>query len=419
MKSKYLIAIFVVSISFYVSQFTNAEETLNLDQCISLALKNNHLYESQRQEFRASRARVRQAAAFPQPEIAFDWDLQTKLFKPSGESYLGINQLIEFPGRRSLRKKIAGQESAGTGCEMDLVRLEIIYDVKCSFYQLLLNREIQKYAKENLEMANDVLTIATEKYQGGDVAKLEVLRAKVEVARARNQLEVALNQVKLACAQLNFLLARDQTQSLHIQGELRGPLIEFSLPNLLAQAQASHPELKKAQLAIKKESLVKKQGFLSFLPDVALGVSRHRILGEPNTWDVALSFQVPLFFWQKINGEIAEADANLAAAQERYKHQELAIALDVENAFYNATSLKNQVEFFEKDVLDEAQQVYQMSLISFQEGKTGSIELLEARRSLADLKQSYAESLFSYQAALAELEKSLGTTLAGGIPGTK
>lgn len=418
MKLKYTIIIVIIlifSFNFYIPLFANLEEVLTLDQCTLLALKNNHLYESYRQEFRASKARVQQAGAIPQPEITFDWDLQPKLLGKSEESYLGINQLIEFPGRRYLRKKIAGQESALTGCEMDMVRLDITFDVKESFYHLLLNQEIQKYAEENLEMASDVLTKVSERYHSGDISKLEVLRARVEVDRAKNQLEVSQNQVKLASAQLNFLLARDPSLPLHIQGQLRGPLLELSLPLLLCQAQNFRPELKKEQLSIKKESLAKKQGYLSFLPDFYLGLSRHRILREPTTWDVSLSLQVPLFFWQKINGEIAEADANLAAAQERFKNLQQEITLDVKNAFYNTNSLKNQVEFFEKDLLDEAQQVYQMSLISFQEGKTGSIELLEARRSLVDLKKSYAESLFNYQVAFAQLEKSLGTSTSGCI----
>ena len=99
------------------------------------------------------------------------------------------------------------------------------------------------------------------------------------------------------------------------------------------------------------------------------------------------------------------------AANQRLKYLELSVALEVENAYYNAISLQNQIQLFEKEVLDEAEQVYQMSMISYQEGKIGSIELIESRRSLAELKQAYAETLFNYQLALAELEKSLGTSI--------
>jgi cobalt-zinc-cadmium efflux system outer membrane protein len=395
--------------------FSDDEETLTLEQCIVLALKNNHLYKSQQYEFSASRARMRQAWAFPQPEISFDSDLQPRMFdfKKSGESYLGITQSIEFPGRRYLRGKIASNEWGMAASELESVRKEIIYNVKISFYEILLNQEIRKYAEENQQMADDFLAKATEKYQSGDVSKLEVLRAKVEAARATNRLEVAVNQVKSARARLNFFLARDRYQPLDIRGNLRGPIIEPDLKELQVQALASRPEIKKERLAIKKESLAKKQALLGFLPDVSLGVSRHRITGEPNTWDVTVSFQAPLFFWQKINGEIAEARANLAAAEERLKYLEFSISLEIENAYYNVVSLRNQVELFEKEALTEAEQVYRMALESYQEGKTGSIESIEARRSLVDLRQSYAETLFNYRAAIAELEKSLGAPLGG------
>jgi outer membrane protein TolC len=410
MKSKSCVLLIILYIIHFTPSVIEAEEPLTLGQCISLALENNNLFKAAEQEFRASRARVKQARAFPQPEFSYDSDLQPKFFnfKQSGESYIGITQLIEFPGRRYLRGKIAGKESDMVGCDVNLVRQEIIYNVKNSFYRLLLALETQKYAKENLDMTKDFFVSAKEKYESGEVAKFEMLRAKVEKAKAENQLKVAVNQVKLAKAQLNFFLARDKFQPLMIQGTLGTNPIQLELKILQAKALSVRPEIKKERLMVKKETLTKKQAFLGFLPDVSLGVSRHRIDYEPTTWDISFSLAVPLFFWQKINGEIAESKANLAAANERLKYLELSVSLEVENAYYNAISLQNQIQLFEKEVLDEAQQVYQMSMISYREGKIGSIELMESRRSLAELKQVYAETQFNYQVALADLEKSLG-----------
>lgn len=413
MRSKWCVLLIVACIIFSAPNIIGAEEALSLDQCISLALENNNLFKASGQEFLASRARVKQARAFPQPEFSYDSDLQPRFFnfKQSGESYVGISQLIEFPGRRYLRGKIAGKESDMVNCEVNRVRQEIIYNVKSSFYQLLLTLETQKYAHENLEMARDFFTKAKEKYESGEVAKFEMLRAKVEAAKAGNQLKVAVNQVKLAKVRLNFFLARDKFRPITIRGSLRGVPIELQLQELQARALASRPEIKKERLTVKKENLAKKQAFLSYLPDVSLGVARHRIDYEPTTWDITLSFEVPLFFWQKINGEIAEVNANLAAANERLKYLELSVGFEVESVYYNAVSLQNQVRLFEKEVLDEAEQVYQMSMMSYREGKIGSIELIESRRSLVELKQVYAETLFNYQLALAELEKSLGTSM--------
>ena len=226
MRSKWFALPIILCIICSIPNVLRAEDALTLDQCISLALENNNLFKAAGQELRASRARVKQARAFPQPEFSYDSDLQPRFFnfKQSGESYIGISQLLEFPGRRYLRGKIAGQESDIVGCEVNLVRQEIIYNVKSSFYQLLLTMDAQKYAEENLEMARDFFAKAKEKYESGEVAKFEMLRAKVEAAKADNQLKVAVNQVKLAKAQLNFFLARDKLRPIAIRGSLNTPV---------------------------------------------------------------------------------------------------------------------------------------------------------------------------------------------------
>ena len=60
-------------------------------------------------------------------------------------------------------------------------------------------------------------------------------------------------------------------------------------------------------------------------------------------------------------------------------------------------------------MLTQAEEVYNMYLFSFQEGEIGGIELIEARRTLLETRKSYADALFNYDAALAALEKSLGS----------
>jgi len=413
MKFKNLIIFFLI---FLVSSTFWGKEVLTLDNCIKIALEKNPLVKSYYYQYQSSVARTRQAKAVPQPEISFDFDLQPKLFnfKKSDESYIGINQLIEFPGRRYLRGKIAKKESEEFLSEYDLIRLDLIFQVKKAFYELLLAFENQKYIIENYNLTRDFLTKAREKYQSGDVAKMEVLRAKVEAAKTENQMKVAANRVKLAKTQLNFVLAREKFKPINVKGTLQKVFFDMDLGDLTKKALLFRPEIKKAKLSLERKQFVKKQAYLSYLPDFSLGISQHRITGEPNYWDVTLSFEVPLFFWQKQRGEIAESKATLEAAKSELRLMELTVSLEVENAFQNANSYKNQIELFEREVLKEAEEVYRMSMISYLEGKIGSIELIESRRTLIELKQSYAETLFNFQLALAELEKFVGTALQGG-----
>ena len=386
---------------------------LTLEECISIALEHNPLILSSLGQHQASLARIHQAKALPQPSLDYDSDLQPEFFnfKDSGESYFGLSQSIEFPGKRHLRGKIASQESNELLAEIDLLKLDIVFQVKQAFYRLLLAQEKLKYAEQDLELSQDYLQKAELKYETGDVAKVEVLRAKVEAAKAANALRQASNEVILSKAYLNFLLARKKEVPIEIKGELKHPPIILSLEELKERALTIRPEIKRVNYSLEKESLRKKQAYLSYLPDFDLGVSRHRIEGEPTTWDVTLSFPIPLFFWQPKKGEIAEAQSNIESLNREKEHIKNAIILEVEESYMNALTAQNQIQLFEEGILAQAEEVYNMFLFSFQEGEIGGIELIEARRTLIEARKSYADALFNYDAALAALDKSIGQRL--------
>jgi outer membrane protein TolC len=392
------------------------EKSLTLDHCVTIALQQNPLLLSSQEQYRASLARISQAQALPQPSLNFDSDLQRKLFnfKDSGESYFGFSQTVEFPGKRLVRGKIAARESDEILSEIELLKLDITFQVKQAFYGLLLAQEKLRYARQDLELTEDFLNKAELKLSAGEIAKVEVLRAHVEASKAANAVKVAQNEQRLAAAVLNFLLARKKYEPLEIQGELKRSFIKLDVEELRQRAFSFRPEIKRIDFSLEKEALRKKQAYMSYLPDFDLGVSRHRLVGEQTTWDFTIAFPIPLFFWQPKKGEIAEAEANIESLKREVDHLQNAISLEVEEAYMNALTASNQIELFEKDILTQAEEVYNMFLFSFQEGEIGGIELIDARRGLLEARKAYADALFNYDVTIAALEKSVGQTLEGG-----
>jgi len=388
-------------------------EALSLEQCISLALEQNPLLQSSRQLVRASLARVQQAKAFSQPHIDFDSDLQSRLFdfKGSDESYFGVSQDIDFPGKRTKRGKMAARESLEVQADADLLKLDIVFQVEEAFYSLLLAEQILKYAEQDLELARDYLQKAEIKHEAGDVAKVEVLRARVEKAKAENSVRAAANEVRLGKARLNYLLARKKYEPLEIRGHFPKKDLRFSLDELKEKAIAFRPEIRRLGFSMEKEDLRKSLARMSYLPDFGLGLSRHRLSGMPTTWDFTLSFPIPIFFWQPLKGEIAEAQANSEALRKERENLVNAVALEVEEAYASALMARNQIELFETEILTQAEEAYNMFLFSFQEGEIGGIELIEARRTLIEARKSYAGALHNFSVALAALEKSVGQKL--------
>ena len=403
-KANIIFLIIILAFFLNPSPSHGAQEELTLEQCINLALKQNPLILSSLEQYQASLARVNQAKALAQPSLDYDNDMQPKFFnlKGTAETYLGVSQSLEFPGKRVTRGKIAVKESQEILQDIDLLKLDIIFLVKEVFYDLLLAKEKLQYAEQDQQLAQDFLQKAELKYSAGDAAKVEALRAQVEASKAANEIRVAQNEVRLATARLNFLLAKKKYAPLEIQGTLKRPRSRIDLDTLIQRALMIRPEIKRLTLSLEKEGLQKKQAYMGYLPDFDLALSKHWIEGEGNFWDFALSLPIPLFFWHPIKGEVSEAQANIATLQREADHLKIAI----EN--------NNDIKYVgEEEIITQAEEVYNMFLFSYQEGEIGSIELIEARRTLLEARKSYADALYNYGIALAALEKSIGQTLEG------
>jgi outer membrane protein TolC len=386
------------------------DEALSIEQCIAAALERHPLILASADRHQAAVARIRQAKAFPFPSLGFNSDLQPHFgdFVNSEEAYLGVSQALEFPQKRSARRKIVEQDSREAETDIDLVKLEVIFQVRRAFYELLLVQEKLAYARQDLELTEDYLQKAELKLAAGDVGRVEVLRARVEALSAANAIRVAVNDVNLARARLNYQLARGRSSPIEIVGELQIPFRDLNLADLQAQALRLRPELRRLQLSVEKESLVQARARLSNLPDLDLNVSRHRLEGLPTTWSFTISAPLPFLFQQRQKAEIDESQANARALRRDSEQTRNTILVEVEEAHTNAEKARDQILLYQKEILPRAQEVLEMFTFSYQEGELGGIELIEARRTLNASRRSYADAQFEYALALAALEKAVG-----------
>jgi len=385
-------------------------EALSLEQCIATALERHPLILASSARHQAAVARIRQATAFPVPSIDFNSDLQPRFgdFVNSEEAYFGVSQLLELPQKRAARRKIAEQESREVETDVELVRLEVVFQVRRAFHELLLAEEKLAYARQDLELADDYLKKAQVKLAAGDVAKVEVLRARVEALSAANAVRVAVNDVNLAKARLNYHLARGHSDPIQITGPLQIPFLDLSLGGLQAEALRLRPELRRLRLSTERETLVQARARLEKLPDLDLNVSRHRLEGLPSTWSVTVSAPLPFLFQQRQKAEIAESAANARALQRESEQARNTVLVEVEEAHVNAQKARDQILLYQKEILPQAQEVLEMFTFSYQEGEIGGIELIEARRTLNASRRSYADALFEYALAVGTLEKAVG-----------
>jgi outer membrane protein TolC len=385
------------------------------EETVRLALEGNLDLRASTERMAGIRQRIRQAREFPATSIEFDFDQQVDLFD-SGEQYVGFTQEIEFPTRIGLRVDAAREDVRGAEAEHRLAGWETALAAKLLYQELALARKLVALSRENMAIAQRLEEMAGEKYELGIVGKLEVMRAGVEAATAANDLS-RMEKLELAARmRLNHLLGRAPEDSLATTPLTRGRLEASNLQSLIALALEQRLELKvlDSQLAAAgfQESLARS----AYYPDLSFSFYRHRVDGEPNSWDIALGISVPIFGLGAISGQVAEARAEKTALDAEQAAAHARVELQVLTAHRALEDLGRQVGRYRQSILTPAEEAFSLASASYSEGEIESLELLDSRRTLQEVRQAFAESVFEYNLALIDLEQAVGSELGWEMP---
>ena len=87
---------------------------------------------------------------------------------------------------------------------------------------------------------------------------------------------------------------------------------------------------------------------------------------------------------------------------------ELAIRLEVTQAYNKYTAACRQVDLFDSGLMEQAEMVFSSKLGSYRSGDTSLLDMLHARRTHNIIRESYYKALFNCAAALVELERAAG-----------
>ncbi|MFC1544648.1 TolC family protein [Gemmatimonadota bacterium] len=391
--------------------------TLSKEQAVGLAMEHNPVVQAANKEWAIYRALKSQAWAPPEPEFELEYEELAELTATGdyGDRKVGFNQLVEFPlewwyrGRSWSKKAESVQYS-----RFEMARLETSTLVKVAFDRVLFSQQVLEYSELNLELARDFYSKSREKFEAGEVAELEVLRASVEESRAENRVTATRSELAVSKAALSSLLAEGWDSSFDLTGEFSHTSLNIDFDRLKTLALEYRPDLRGARLNTVASKMNRSMAVYSAVPGVNLGVSRQTIsntTGNEKFWRLRLGVNLPLWAPLRQKGRISQATAERDQAFALQEGVHYTVLLEVEEAYSNLQSAEKQVETFENRILPESERASEMSLISYGEGKSSYLEVLEAQRVLTQVRVEYAESVFNSLNALATLERAVGIEL--------
>lgn len=392
-----------------------AEQRLSLQDALKTSASGNLSLKAAERELAVLEGRAIQGGAIPNPELG--GEISALPFGKSENSEgpvqkeLEVAQQVELWGKRGLRRESVRAELDSARARYEALGLDVTREVKESYWRLSLAAHKVLFAEEVVRFQQRFLARTQDRFRSGQARAADLARARLEAARAASDLLVAKREQQGAQAVLSRLMGLDVRKDLAEPEHLQESVIELDESKLMEKAVAARPE-RRAIAALRTGAVADRALAQRLLwgPDLRAGLlyqTGQRGDGR-NSWGARLGLAVPL--WYRYGGERRAAAARLASLDTQSKDADQAIFLEVHQAYLDLNLAGEQIKLW-KQAVDQATEAARLAEQRYLEGNVDLLVFFQARRELVAATLDYLESMRAYQAALAALERAVGTEL--------
>jgi cobalt-zinc-cadmium efflux system outer membrane protein len=389
--------------------------TLTRDQAIAQALVGSPLLAIAREQVAQVRAQGIQASAFPDPEIAADWAGLSKPFRPGTRTGADVSVGVTMPFPQKLLMQGAAGRATVRSAEFayEQQRQAVVAETAQAYDALLVALQHGRDLAQARQLAADFLQRTEARFAGGTVPRLDVIKARVELAQAENDRIANERDQANARSALNRAMGRLLRLPLVPIDSLTVPAAPPALDSLIPVAMAQRPELRglDADRSSARSSAAIAQQY--FLPDLSLSLEKNVVDGSPDEYTLGLGFSLPLFFWNHQRGEVAEARHRVRELDASYRDLEAGVEQDVRTAWASADAAIRQATYLRDELVPEAQHAYEVVAGSYALGGSSALDVIDARRTLLDAENQYADALGAANDAVFQLRLALGEPVGG------
>lgn len=392
-----------LSLALLIALTPGVSHALTLAEAQRLALTHNPDLAQARLELQAQQGAEAQAGARPNPELGVQLE-DTRA--ATRTTTIQLSQAIELGGKRAARQAAAQQAREQAAVALAAKQAEVRAAVAAAFFEVLGADAQQQLAAASVKLAQHATGAADKRLQAGKVPPLEVAKARVAEAQARAELAQAHSETLQARARLAALWAQGPQAAAQVDGDT------VALPSQPSDAQlnawtADAPALRLAQLDIARRQALTDGERARRVPDVTftVGAKRDAELGRTQA---VIGFSLPLPLLDRNQGGLLEALRREDQAREALTSATLKLQADVAAAAERLRASREQARLLADDALPVAQTAYDTALKGYELGKFAFLDVLDAQRSLFQLRRQQLQAHADAHRTAAELDRLLG-----------
>ena len=394
------------------AQVKEQMRTFDLDRIIELALERNPAIAGAQSVIEQNEGRQVQAGAYPNPTIGVQTATASVRDPSTGtrlnESGLTLHQTVEWPGMRAARQEAAAAGLASATVGLDEAKLNLIAEVKQAFYELLLAERTVDLLQQNLEIVQDVARIVRARVRSGEGPQFELVKAEVEVLKAKQEMTKAKNAVRVKLVGLNTLTAGALGPRYKVQGDFRLLRDRLDPEQMAARDLSQHPILKRQGKLVEQAEFTVTKERQGRVPNVTLFGGYAREVGREA---VVAGVSLPTPLWYLQQGHIATALGTQRKEEAELIRARNDLARAINQHAREAETAQEQILVYEEGLIKQAQEALRIAQLSFRQGASSLLEVLDAQRVQRQITVDYNLARFELSLALTRFERAVGGPL--------
>ena len=381
--------------------------TLTWTTAVAMALENNPTLAASRTEIKVQAAEALQAGLRPNPVATAEFEdiggTGSRSDIESGEVTHSISQVIELAGKRDKRRLAAELEKDVATAAYDVRRREVVVETAKAFADVMLKQRRLVLANELVEVADAAIQSVSATVKSGAVSPVEQDRAVAAAARARADVATAQGELNVARAALAATWGSVSPQFSRVDGALEPLEPPPALPALMQQAESS-PQVRRFDAEVAQRGATLDLESAKAVPDLTLSAGT-RQYQDGRDFAFVLGFSVPIPLFDRNQGNtLAAAHRVFQTLQEREAAKNNAQA-QLRQAHDAMSASYTRAELLRASAIPAAEKAYRGAKDAYTRGLFRYLEVLDAQRTVFDLRASYLDALESYHRAAVEIAR--------------
>ncbi len=375
-----------------------------------LALENNPTLALAARRVQALRGKHLQVGLPPNPVVGYVGE-EIGDEGRGGQQGFVVGQRIVTAGKLGWNRSVVGQEIAAAEHEWAMQRLRVINDTRVAAYRVLAAQRTVELWGELLEISEESLRVAEQLLAAQEVSRVDVLQTRIEANSARLQWETAGNALAGQWRALAAAVGIPELPMAPIEEhgpETFAPLEWDAAAGRLLQES---PERRRAAAELERARAALARECAGRFPDVDLEAGLRYDFASYDTL-ATVGVAVPLQLFDRNQGNIHQAQAELAAAQQELRRVELALHERLAEEFRHYADARESVARYREAILPDVDDALALVRQGYRQGELGYLELLGAQQTYFRTHLALVEALRDLEVSRTRIECLL---LSGGL----